>query len=174
MSKRISRNGVTVYVPTIMQKYPARLTRAVQNTIKNRTMDIYVDFQVTIMTWKHKPHFVIDAKPYRALIYTEDDIYMFVTGGTRRHPITAVNAPALRFWQGGFQAKSTVKVIGSGPGRRADQIYRVVPKPKEVMHPGIKAREFEKEIAKKWRKRAPELLQQAINAEAERLFRENG
>ena len=140
---------------------PRQFERAVENALEATAKDIKVDYQVTTYTWKHQPKFVIkkDGKFERS-IYTEDEIYGYVSGGTRPHEIRAKNAPMLVF-QAGFSAKTRPGVIRSNKGGRfGPTIFTPV-----VHHPGTQARQFDKVISDKWAKQWPRNLERAVFAE---------
>jgi hypothetical protein len=101
------------------------------------------DFEKTTATWSHKPLFTITELEggTRYTVGTTDEIYKFVSGGTRPHIIRARNAKVLAF-KSAYQAKTRVRVIGSGPGGSSgENVYR-----REVQHPGTEARDFERTI----------------------------
>jgi len=160
---------VKVYIPTELRRVPGAVERAVENSLTNRAEDIRIDFLVTAQTWRNKPEFRIKKRYMGRLIYTESPIYGYVSLGTRPHIIKAVKAPALRFFRTGFKPKTRRRVIASYAGAVANKDLTTVYPPKVVHHPGNEPREFQKEIAYKWRKQFPKLLQQAINAEVSRV-----
>lgn len=130
------------------------------NKAKLETKDgIQQDYEKTVSTWNHKPRFYTTRRGNDWFIGTKDEIYGYVEMGTKPHTITVKRAKFLRFFAGGFQPKSRVNWIGSGPGRRASKNF--VQK-KSVQHPGTKARNFSKEIKKKWQKLWLIRVQQAI------------
>lgn len=155
----MSRIGLTpIKLPR--NAFPDRrtATRAIRNVLEARAQVILIDFKVTTQTWTKKPKFYI-RRPKRRIrvIGTDDLIYKFVDGGTKSHPITTKNAPMLVF-QAGYRAKTRVKVIGSSQGGKFGPTVHK----KEVNHPGTEAREFTKEIAKKWQKLLPNIIQRAL------------
>ncbi len=76
------------------------------------------------------------------LVGTDDEIYGYVNDGTRAHIIKARRAPRLAF-KTGFTPKTTPRQIGSRKGGVSGNLVR----PKQVRHPGTKARKFSKTIA---------------------------
>lgn len=109
------------------------------------------DFELTTKTWDHKPKFELaislKGKGPQFLAGTDDEIYRYVNEGTKPHRIRPKRAKALRF-QGTYRAKTTPGVIGSrGGGSSGDVIFS-----QGVQHPGTKARNFDKQIGKKWEK----------------------
>jgi hypothetical protein len=152
-------------VPPSLQTDPVRLRRVIENALEMHSEDIAIDFKVTTQTWKRKPKFQITKKPWKRLIFTDNKIYFFISGGTKKHRIPSIhntNAKTLRFFRTGFKPKSRVNYIGSKAGQAASKNLTMV---KSVMHPGTKARNFDEVIAKKWRKLWPKLLQRALIAE---------
>jgi hypothetical protein len=89
-------------------------------------------------------------------------IWRFVSEGTKPHKIRPKNAKVLAFvWGGKGSYVPKTKPIGQfgGPGRVTNGTLRFFP---EVNHPGNKARQFEKAIAKKEERRFQGFITQAI------------
>lgn len=160
---------VKVYIPTELKNVRGAVERAVENALTNRAEDIRIDFLVTTQTWRRRPEFRIRRRVMGRMIYTQDSIYGYVSLGTKPHIIKAKYAPALRFYRTGFKPKTRRRVIASYAGQVANADLTLVYPPKVVHHPGTEARDFHKEIADKWQKQFPKLLQQAINAEVSRV-----
>jgi len=100
-----------------------------------------------VESWKRKPKFVRKRAARRGNridgdVTTRDEIYGYVTGGTRRHVIRPRKARRLAF-RGGYRAKTRRRVLGSHRGGA----YGPLRFAKQVMHPGTEAREFQQEIA---------------------------
>jgi hypothetical protein len=132
-----------------------RIRRATENALDAIAEDMRIDFLVTTQSWKGKPKFTIDRKKSgERVISTDNLIYKFVSGGTRVRYATMSR---------GFIAKTRSGVIGSGPGRGGRMFV-------SKMHPrpGIKAREFPKVIARKWKPRLPMLFRRFILDELNR------
>jgi len=148
-------------IPKSIAGNPQNLARAVANALDGAAKGALVDFKVTTQTWQHKVAFDIqEPSADRRVVGTDDDIYNYVSGGTKPHVIVA-RGKALVFPGGGFRPKTEVRVIGSGAGSKGGaSVFR----PK-VNHPGTQAREFEETIAEKWRKELPVVMQRAIDAE---------
>lgn len=129
----------------------ARMERVVENFLTMTADAIKIDFDVTTRTWKRRPVFLVRGKKGERTIYTDSDIYKFVSGGTRVRYATMTP---------GFRAKTRVRYIGSNMGRGGVAfISRKHPRP------GIKAREFPEAIIAKWDKEAPRQMQRALDAE---------
>lgn len=131
------------------------------NELRKEGRIVKKEFEKTITTWKGaKPTFEI------AIGLTGQDAivligpagnpegaqkWVWLNDGTKKnYPIVAKNAPLLVFRDGrGFKAKTKVKTFASGPGANTGAIVSK----KQVIHPGIEARDWTGEIAKK--RRAP-------------------
>lgn len=124
-------------------------------------------FGLTYKTWEHKPSFEETFEETKTQMTgsalaagegSKENPYLFVTRGT-----------AVRYatMSPDFQAKSKVRVIGSSSGR-GGKLYVDKSRPR----PGIKAREFEEEIAKqeqpKFEKRGEIALSEAVKASGHR------
>lgn len=115
----------------------------IRGSMRQQAEAMKADFEKTVSTWSHRPLFTITEMDNgtRFSVGTTDEIYKFVSGGTRPHIIRARNAPVLAF-KANYQAKTRPKVIGSGSGGSSGPgVYAV-----EVHHPGTEAREFERTI----------------------------
>lgn len=113
---------------------------------------VVLDYQETTKTWQDKPEFKITVKadPPARDVHTESDIYRFLDLGTRVRYATMSKD---------FRAKTQPGVIGSFTGRgRMLYVSRKHPRP------GIKAREFTKNIQKRSKYRMQERVNKAIAA----------
>jgi hypothetical protein len=126
--------------------------RSAGNTIKKE------DYGAITKTWKHKPHIEIvislTGPGPVLLIGTDDEIFGYVSKGTPAHVILPRRKKALKF-KSSYSAKSSPGVIGSkSGGAGGSDVFSA-----GVIHPGIKAREFEQAIQEKrdkWFKRQME------------------
>lgn len=107
------------------------------------------DFEATVGSWEHEVKFerkLLDGASgitgFIMRVYTRDEIYIFVSGGTKPHKIRAKNAPRLVF-PTGYTAKTKPGKIESGGGGSFGPIRSKV----EVQHPGTEPRNFPKAIA---------------------------
>ena len=141
-----------------------KMKRVVNNALDGSALSAKVDFDTTTRTFRKRPKFLIKKPKFGVRdIYTIDEIYSYVSGGTRAHPIRARRRGGrLAFFRSGFRAKTRVRYIGSNKGSRASSNFV---RPESVQHPGTKAREFDIEIQKKWQKQLNKTLQRAIDAE---------
>ena len=152
---------IKVFVPKSLVAQPDKLARAVANTLDGAAKGALVDFKVTTQTWNHQPDFAIDQPSAdRRVVGTDDDIYGYVTHGTKPHVIVA-HGKALAFPGGGFRPKSRPRYIGANKGSKGGAI---IFRPR-VNHLGSAPREFDEAIAEKWRKELPVVMQRAIDSE---------
>lgn len=139
-----------IKLPRKLLAEPARVIRAVENAMTGTALAIKVDFDTTTRTWKDRPKFVIKKSKLKRTISTDSDIYRFVSRGTRvRYAVMSED----------FKPKTRTGFIGSNQGKGG-----VIGFSKRPL-PGIKAREFEPTIQKKWQKEFPVNVQRAIDAE---------
>lgn len=141
---------------------PAKLTRALVNTLNGVALDIKVDFQVTTQTFTHKPTFTIDSpSPYTRVVSTDDEIYSMLNEGTRAHDIFPKAGGILRF-KTPFTSKTLPRQIMSRSGSKGTN--EAISK-RGVHHPGTAAREWDTTIAQKWDKQFGKIMQRAIDSE---------
>lgn len=105
-------------------------------------------FRLTVMTWEKKPKFKreVEIKDISIIgrIYTEDEIYGYVSEGTKGpYKIRPKRAKALVF-QSGYTAKTKPGGLFAVTGGSFGETVHT----QEVTHPGIEARDFPKEVAK--------------------------
>lgn len=133
---------------------PARYLRAVENALDGAARGAQVDFEATVETWKEKPEFRIEARPFYRLISTDNEIYGYVNHGTRVRRAVMTRD---------FFPKTRHRALRSNKGKGG-----VVFIGKKINQPGIEAREFDKAVKEKWDGELPRTLQRAIDAEAGR------
>ena len=139
-----------------------KLQKELRGALKGTGKLILSDFNKTTRTWSNKPSFQKKG-PSRGKgelaveVFTENLIYFFLTRGTRSHPVAPVRAKALRF-QSGYKAKTRVRTIGS----RSGGSFGPIAFSKGHMVKGIKARDFDKEIAKRRQKNLNNLIRLAF------------
>lgn len=93
--------------------------------------------------------------------------WQWLDEGTKRHPIKARRKPTLRYRKGGFRAKTTVGSFKSGAGSPATGPWR---SPKQVMHPGTKARGWSAQLSKQRKDPFRERVFDALNRAAKAAF----
>ena len=136
--------------------YPLNLIASIEHELQ-RTLNGPVKrqlknaFEKRTKNWRRKPQWV-GRYAYQALAGGRDisltvyprgpnrKIYEWTTLGTRSHIITTRTAPQLRFRR--YTPKTYPGNKYGGPGR----YYGPVMTAQTVMHPGTKAREFEKHV----------------------------
>lgn len=153
-----------VLLPRKLAVDPAAMARVIANTLNARALDIKVDFGVTVASWEHSVTFsVTSPSTYERIVSTEDDIYRMLNKGTPAHRIEPKGGGVLRF-TGPFRAKTVPNSISSRSGNKgsAETFSR------GVNHPGTEARNWNKAIAKKWRRLVGPLFQRAIDSEVGR------
>lgn len=133
-----------------------RMRLEMLNELRKVGTEIKADFAETCETWKHKPKFTV--KPSLAgkvpsiTVSTTDEIYRWVDEGTQGdYPIVAgyytgkSDKRALAY-QAIFRPKTRRgRRTALAGGYSGDWVVR-----KSVIHPGIEAREFSKDIAADW------------------------
>ena len=125
------------------------------------------EFEKTTKTWSKKPKFEVMMSraggDMQVGVFTDDEIYNYVNGGTKPHLIFAgiytgkSNKKALRF-RGSYYAKTFPGVINSvGGGSFGAWQHRPY-----VQHPGTKPRNFDTAIFKLWQPRYKRALEEAM------------
>lgn len=144
--------SMKVIVPRRLLADPKRVIRAVENALTGTAYAVKADFDTTTRTWKNRPKFAIKRSKLRRLVATDSDIYRYLSRGTRvRYAVMS----------DGFAPKTRVGYLGSNAGKGGMVGFSRRPLP------GIKAREFEQAVHKKWTKEMPKQIQRAIDAEFE-------
>lgn len=134
-----------------------QLNKAVQQAVQEEAKNIKREFEATTRTWRHKPTFIIDHNATEPNVYTFDKIYAYVSGGTRPRTIKPRKAKLLRF-NSVFRAKSVPNKLTARAGFSGPPVaFR-----KEVKHPGIKARHFDKLIQGRSQGRFIRLIERRI------------
>lgn len=141
--------SMEVILPTEKLDYK-RILDAIEDGLDTAADEVRKDFGKTISTWEHKPTFTILKRPGERTISTADDIYRYVSCGTRvrRVVMTRDFSPKSRYRFVGAMAGSGG--VAFGPSKR-------------INRPGIKAREFEITIALVWQRVLPRVLQDALD-----------
>lgn len=135
-------------------KQEERMWRVIDNALDEVAENFRVDLAVTTQTWRSRPVFLVTKYKNIRIISTTDLIYKFVSGGTRvRYAHMSKD----------FIAKTQVRWIGSRAGRGGLAWIS-----KRHPLPGIKAREFPKEVIEKWKTRVPGIFQREIARELDR------
>jgi len=126
-----------------------------RNALRKEGRHIRKDFEETTKTWDHEvefkehTHLAMSDLVMSVEVETDDEIYGYVSNGTRPHPIVPKKQGGTLVFKTGYKAKTTPRQIGSGSGGSFGPTVFA----KAVKHPGTKARRFPTTI---WKKRLPE------------------
>lgn len=148
--------------------FKKEIERALDAQVK---LDLIAYFKKVVKSWKHQPQFKakksikpdsmsVDVFP----IGSDAQIWRYVSQGTRGpYPIPKTPRPYhLRFLWGGYgsyKARTLPNGTYNGPGR---VIGGKIHRPKQVSHPGIKARNFEKHIARWYAPKFKKVMDAAV------------
>lgn len=134
-----------------------RLRTALEDGLEDSAQKVYTNLQKPTSTWQTKVAFQIKAIANGRTISTSNEIYGYVSGGTRPHVIRAKNARYLNF-PSASSPKTSPGSLDSGAGSRgpADTFRR------QVFHPGTEARKFDEAAAKIARVEYPKRMQEAV------------
>jgi hypothetical protein len=143
-----------------------RLSQVVQDTAKDLGNRVWLDYQRTAETWKHRPKFerIVEIKgdTVTMLVGTDDLIYKFVDKGTKPHFIfPRTPGGSLAFQWGGpgsYKAKTRPGVLGSGGGASSGSTVHF----RYVKHPGTEPRRFSEVIQRKYDVMAKQVAEQHI------------
>ena len=140
------------------------MTERLRYHAKKMSPEIRKDFEETTKTWKHKPKFVETVTGGKGLggfaieVTTTDEIYGYVDQGTKPHIIRPKKPGGMLAFASAFSPKTKPRVLGSTAGHVGPvDTFR-----QEVQHPGTEAREFTKEIEKKWQPRFRQKMEAAM------------
>lgn len=136
----------------------SKIKAQIENALDNGAIIVQSQLEKNTETWNHSVRFLISASDGKRTIETDDEIYGYVTNGTRAHVIRA-KRKNLGFYRTGFQSKTRPGALGSRNGARATENFI---RAKSVVHPGTQARNFEYLTVKKWEKKIIQLLEQAM------------
>jgi len=111
------------------------------------------EFAKTYKTWDHKPKFnkkvKVDGRGITWEVWTDDQIYTWVSGGTglygpkhAKYPIPK-KGPGFLAFPSGYKAKTTPNLLFSKGGGSFGPMVFITG---QVMHPGIEPRNFDKAV----------------------------
>lgn len=148
------------------QRFASNLRRDIERAVERGLDELALEgktlFEQTTRTWETDVDFTVgDDGDLGKEIFTDNEIYGYVSNGTRPHTITARNGPALAF-QIGHTAKTVPGALAARSGGRGGPLAR----PVTVQHPGIEAREFDEAVAERLERRA----EQVVSAVLERAL----
>lgn len=138
------------------------MRRVIENTLTAQSKAIKVDLAIPQQTWRHKaPATITKTAPYERTITVDDEIYAMLNEGTKAHDIKPKKPGGLLRFQGPFRPKTVPNEIRSNKG----SVGGAVTWSHGVYHPGTRARNWDRVIAKKWRERLGAIFQRAIDSE---------
>lgn len=128
------------------------------------------DFEDTTTTWNHKPIWEpafpipkVGTDEISVTTETDDQVYGWLNDGTKKnYPIPRVPGVKSLAFPSQFIAKTSPGIIGSGVGFSGGDIQFA----KQVIHPGVDARDFAKTIAKNNKSNFKIMMEQAMNIAA--------
>jgi hypothetical protein len=143
------------------------------NEMRRVAKEVKADFEKTTSTWEHKPEFThqvsLKGPGPELLVGTDDEIYGYVSRGTKPHAIFAgiytgkSDKKALS-----FPARSAPKTRpGSLRAGRGFKSRKKVARP-YVMHPGTKPRRFEEGVQKLWKRKYKRRMELAMKRAAQK------
>lgn len=144
---------------------PQQQERIIQNTLTNVAKNIKVDFGVITQTWQHKPTFdIASPDPYTREVSTDHEVFGMLNVGTKPHEIRPKKPRGILRFMTPFTSKTLPNQIMSRSGSKGSQevVAHV------VHHPGTRARQWNKVIAKKWQAQVGAIFQRALSAEVNR------
>lgn len=152
----------------------AQVIRILENSVEGVAKDIKIDFDVTAQAWSDAPKatikkasggttFAVSSRIGSREIIMIDERYGWVNDGVPgRAELTPRKPGGVLVFPANYKAKTTVRSISSQSGGSfGPVIFRKVVR----NWPGIKARHFDEEIAKKWNRLLPGVIQRAILSE---------
>jgi len=156
----------------------AAMAKEVERTMDARVKPALVkEFKKVVADWEHKPRFAarkyVNKGAIEVAVYptgTNKKIWRYVSEGTKPHTIRPKHAKALRFQWGGPGSYKPRTTVGppptfGGPGAVSGG-KRVAFK--QVIHPGIEARNFERHIADQYRPKFRREIENALRRGARR------
>lgn len=134
-----------------------RLQRALEDGLDDAAQKVYTNLQKPTSTWQTQVAFQIKAIANGRTISTTNEIYGYVSGGTRPHIIRAKNAKYLNFPSASSPKTSVGSLDSSGGSHGPADTFR-----RQVRHPGTTARKFDEAAAKIAETEFPKRMQQAV------------
>ena len=140
----------------------AAIQKAVEHEAKMIADEVYLDFLLTVSKWSRQPKFdkLIQVGPesVEILVGTDNEIYRYVSGGTRDHYVPKTGVARMAF-RPEYTAKTMPGLITSrSGGASGDLIVRTG----RWKVSGIEPRKFEETIGKKWQPRFKKRMVDAL------------
>lgn len=145
----------------VLRLYLLTEARKIQNEIAN-------DFEATVETWSSKPKFIkkspsLAGGMVNIEVYTEDQVYGWVSEGTPAHDIPLSEEKKAFKFAGTYTAKTVPGVLKARAGGAKDKSYARL---RVVSHPGIEARNFDLLIKEDWEPKIELRMQRALDIAA--------
>lgn len=146
------------------------LKQALIDGMRDVGQRIREDFEDTTKTWNHQPKFDppfpiprVALDEITVTTETEDQVYGWLDQGTKKnYPIPRVPGVKSLAFPSQFIAKTSPGIIGSGVGfSGGDTVFR-----KQIIHPGVEARNFDETIAKNNKSNFKITMEQAMSIAA--------
>ena len=135
-----------------------KLQAEINAGLDESAQQVQVNLQKPTATWQTKVAFQIKAIANGRIISTTNEIYGYVSGGTRPHIIRAKNKKYLNF-PSASGPKTSPGSLDAGAGSRGPRdTFR-----KQVQHPGTEARNFDQAAAEIAAQEFPARMQEAVN-----------
>lgn len=157
----MARGILRAIVPSGKLYESARMQMAIHGALDKVGQGMLRTYQEIVSNWKTKVVFAVkvtvNGSQAMVEVWTENEIYGYVTEGTKPHIIVPRRARMLRF-QTGYRAKTSPRSIKSGAGGAfGDVAFAHL-----VHHPGTQARHFERNVMKRYQDVIPAVVQAAI------------
>jgi len=152
--------GIKIILPKKVPFDLGKFQKSAIDTLNDVREGVQRDFESTTATWKNKPGFKgkrATGISFVSRMWSNQNQWIWVSGGTRPHIIVPRRASRLRF-QSGYRRKTTVGRLGS----RAGGSFGGTVFAKAVRHPGNKPAGFEKTSADKWQPKLVKMVKQDI------------
>ena len=136
-------------------KLPKALNQAAMFAAMVKYMDLLVkeieyDFKQTVKTWEEKPDFDVRKSigfvKIKVSVTTDDEVYLWVSRGTKPHLITPLDPDGVLVYQEEYHPKTHIGLIEATDGGEEGELVFS----KYALHPGIEARNFDVTIREKW------------------------
>ena len=162
--------SITVTIPKEILSDKIVQDSIAQVMVKKTAPEVYGMFKGTVEGWSNKPAFRRKLKrggSYMSMTVwatgTNVNQYELVNQGADPHPIPKTGTTFMRFPHGsGYKASTAPRILKSGPRSNSGEMIVKF----KVDHPGFKAREFDKTIAKEYEPTFRKDIQDAIGVAA--------
>jgi len=145
----------------------AVMRKMLLDEMRDSADEMLKDFHATTSTWDHKPEFEklfqLSGGTVAIIVGTDDEIYGYVSNGTKRHWVGPKGkgrggADALKFMSI-YTPKTSPGSMSAGPGGGSGEFWFS----KGHYVSGIKARRFDEHIQKLWVKKFKTRIEKAMS-----------